>query len=237
MIQPPWHVFVLIPARNEEELLPRCLKSVARACVLLRTAVTYDVIVVVDSSTDRTGKIAQRFLKRRGHVVHVETGSVGSARVAGSDAALNQYDGPLNSCWLAHTDADCEVPDSWLVDQISLADHGIEAIAGIVSVDHFADHAPCVAQRFQETYIIHSDGTHPHVHGANLGIRADLYRRVGGWAPLATAEDHDLWNRIVATNRPTVSTSAIQVITSGRRIGRAPDGFAQALAAHNEAVA
>ena len=39
------------------------------------------------------------------------------------------------------------------------------------------------------------DGTHRHVHGANLGVRADLLDAVGGWRRLHTGEDHDLWQR------------------------------------------
>jgi len=30
---------------------------------------------------------------------------------------------------------------------------------------------------------------HPHVHGANLGFSADLYRRWGAFLPLAVHED------------------------------------------------
>jgi hypothetical protein len=123
------------------------------------------------------------------------------------------------------------------LDQVLLAEQGVEAIAGTVSVDTFIEHKASVAERFRETYVIHRDGTHPHVHGANLGIRADLYARVGGWTEMGTAEDHDLWRRIALAGGRRISTTSIQVITSGRRVGRAPRGFAEALAAHNEAVA
>jgi hypothetical protein len=41
--------------------------------------------------------------------------------------------------------------------------------------------------------VTYEDGTHPHVHGANLGIRADAYSDAGGWNDLTVAEDHCLW--------------------------------------------
>ena len=69
--------------------------------------------------------------------------------------------------------------------------------------------------------------------GANLGVRADRYLAAGGWADLPTAEDHDLWRRLHQTGARTCSSAKIVVATSGRRIGRAPHGFAGALAAHN----
>jgi hypothetical protein len=67
-------------------------------------------------------------------------------------------------------------------------------------------------------------------------VRADRYVDVGGWADLKTAEDHDLWGRLRRTGALLLSSSSLQVITSGRRVGRAPSGFAGALAAHNEKV-
>ena len=110
-------------------------------------------------------------------------------------------------------------------------------MAGIVSVDSFEGHGPEVPKRFQNSYSILADGTHPHIHGANLGVRADRYVRAGGWANLKTGEDHDLWGRLQRTGARLLSSARLQVVTSGRRVGRAPNGFADALAAHNQTEA
>jgi len=236
LIDDPWHVIVLIPARDEEELLPRCLRSVLISVGQLPKRVGSDIIVISDSSTDRTSKIATTMLGSSTAVVNAHVGSVGSARRLAADHFLKRYRGSLDRLWLANTDADCIVPPSWLSDQLSLADQGIEAIAGIVSVDSFDEHGPEVPKRFQATYTIHGDGSHPHIHGANLGVRADAYLRAGGWSELHTAEDHALWRCLLREGTRTVSTARIEVSTSGRRVGRAPHGFAGALAAHNEAV-
>ena len=53
MITDPWHVSVLIPARDEEDLLPRCLESVLEARAALAGMATCDVIVAVDRSIGR----------------------------------------------------------------------------------------------------------------------------------------------------------------------------------------
>jgi glycosyltransferase involved in cell wall biosynthesis len=243
----PWHVSVLIPARDEEELLPRCLQSVLTAReALLRstatggafpTAMSSDIVVVVDCSTDRTFALAKQALRGIGCVLRSHAGVVGAARATAARAALRRSPLPESRTWLANTDADCCVPPTWLIDQLSFAAGGIEALAGIVDVDSFSDHAPHVADRFRTTYLLHEDGTHPHVHGANLGVRADAYLRAGGWTSLSTAEDHHLWSRLGATGARRQSSTDIEVLTSGRRVGRAPFGFAGALAAHNEATA
>jgi glycosyltransferase involved in cell wall biosynthesis len=232
-----WHVGVLIPARNEEELLPRCLRSVISACLALPQLVTFDIVVVVDSSTDRTLELAKRMVERDGIVVRTEAGVAGRARRLAAELALVRYRGTQRRCWLANTDADCVVPVNWLNNQLALASMNVEAIAGTVDVDTFEEHGPMVEARFRASYLVRPDGSHAHVHGANLGFRADAYLAAGGWRDLMTGEDHDLWNRLASVGTRRVSTSRTEVLTSGRRIGRAPHGFAEALAAHNETAA
>ena len=232
-----WHVAVLIPARDEEELLPRCLRSVATARERLPAGVTSDVVVVSDCSRDRTRAVAEHMLRGAGVVLSSDAGSVGCARAAAARSALSRATGARERCWLANTDADCEVPATWLVDQLALAAQGVAAVAGVIDVDSFAEHSAQVRELFRLTYKIQQDGSHPHVHGANLGVRAEAYLRAGGWSSLATAEDHDLWRRLQKTGLPVLSTASLQVLTSGRRVGRAPMGFAEALAAHNETAA
>jgi glycosyltransferase involved in cell wall biosynthesis len=232
-----WHISVLIPARNEQELLPRCLESVLAARSALPRNASCDIVVAVDRSTDRTQALAERWLQGCGTVVSTDAGAVGQARAIAAATALERYRGPRSQCWLANTDADCIVPADWLKKQLWLAQEDIHVIAGTIDVDSFAEHQAGVPEKFRTSYLIRPDGTHPHVHGANLGVRADAYLQAGGWGGLATAEDHDLWNRLMQLNCKRISTSQIRVSTSGRRVGRAPHGFAQALAAHNESAA
>lgn len=231
-----WHVSVIIPACNEEQYLRRCLRSVVQAVTQLPQSAAADLVVAVDSSTDATWRIATEEVGA-GVVVCTNVGSVGGARAVATEAALRRYRGPFNRCWLANTDADCVVPSDWLSKQLARAGSHIDAIAGIVDVDSFEEHLPIVKERFRATYLIQPDGSHGHVHGANLGMRADAYLRAGGWRDLQTGEDHDLWNRLSAAGAKKISISQVKVLTSGRRVGRAPHGFAEALAAHNETVA
>jgi glycosyltransferase involved in cell wall biosynthesis len=231
-----WEIAVLIPARNEEVLLGHCLESVIRSINALPPGIGATIVLVSDCSTDRTAEIAYSLIGEKGSVLHTRAGTVGTARALAASYAIAKTAMPLSNLWLANTDADCVVPPSWLGDQIDFATAGIEAVAGIIAVDSFAEHGPEVPERFRASYSICADGTHPHIHGANLGIRADRYIHVGGWADLKTAEDHDLWGRIRNTGARLLSSAHLQVVTSGRRIGRAPSGFAGALAAHNDMV-
>ncbi|USQ15413.1 glycosyltransferase family 2 protein (plasmid) [Legionella lytica] len=227
------HICILIPAKNEEKLLPRCLYSIINATQLLPKSIHTDIICCVDSSSDNTFKIAQNIIGPQGIVLEISEGNVGFARRYATEEALNRYQGSLEACWLANTDADCEVPKNWLANHILWANQGTHALAGIVKVDSYSEHESQVPELFQNQYIIYEDDSHPHIHGANLGIRADVYLRTGGWKPLVTAEDHDLWNRMKTLSLNLKSHADCFVITSGRKQGRAPHGFAEKLTSFN----
>jgi glycosyltransferase involved in cell wall biosynthesis len=227
-----WCVGVVIPACNEERLLARCLRSVARA--VAESDLVSDctcVVVVADACADRTVSVATDILAGWGEVVEVDEGNVGRARRAGASRVLERFatERP-DRLWLANTDADTTVPRSWLADQLRFADRGIAALAGVVKVDSFGEHPAGVEGRFAAFYGGDTD-THSHVHGANLAVRGDAYLAAGGWPTMDSAEDHALWQAINAGGWPTVATRSVAVTTSGRRLGRAARGFAGFLTA------
>jgi len=94
MRQRGWHISVLIPARNEEDLLPRCLFSIQQARQKLADRVTTDVIVVSDCSRDRTRTLAEAILKDSGIVLETNSGIVGSARAMAAAAAIERCHSP-----------------------------------------------------------------------------------------------------------------------------------------------
>jgi cellulose synthase/poly-beta-1,6-N-acetylglucosamine synthase-like glycosyltransferase len=133
-----------------------------------------------------------------------------------------------NSVWLANTDADTRVPSDWIATHLQHADANATAVAGIVELDT-EDLRADVEALYRASYILAADGTHAHVHGANLGVRADAYLDVGGWSDLAVAEDHCLWGRLLRGGWRLKSPAASVVHTSGRLQGRAIGGFADTL--------
>ena len=136
---------------------------------------------------------------------------------------------PAQRIWTVHTDADSVVAEHWLERHRHLAGSGLAAVAGVVEVDSFVGHHPTVEAIHEATYG-GIDDEHPHVHGANLGVRADAYLAVGGWETLVSGEDNSMWDAVRAAGYPTRATRTLRVVTSGRAIGRAPCGFATYLA-------
>lgn len=193
-------------------------------------AVSTRVVLVADRCTDSTVLRAQRVLDHDDLIVAVDAGTAGRARKVGTDVALVDEPVDARHRWLANTDADGAVTASWLATQLECAERGFIGVAGIVELDSASLPHDDLRAAFARAYRTHGDGTHPHVHGANLGCRADAYLAAGGWSSVATGEDHSLWHRLSDVGA-TTATTAVRVVTSARLQGRAPDGFASDLAA------
>lgn len=222
---------VVIPARDEAASLARCLVAIDDALAALPSGITRACVVVLDSCRDDSIRVVNdsaRYLRTAPTVLQTTAACAGATRDLGTRVALDLARHDLRHVWLANTDADTVVPSDWLTVQLDLANHGADAVAGIVDLD--ADVDERLRRAFGASYTLGHDGTHRHVHGANLGVRADLLQHVGGWRHRRTGEDHDLWKRLLSAGR-CVSTTTSVVRTSGRLAGRAPAGFAADLAA------
>jgi glycosyltransferase involved in cell wall biosynthesis len=215
---------VVVPAHDEEALLPGCLAALRRAAGAL--SVPVHLLVVADRCGDRTVAVA---LAGGAQVISIGARGVGAARAAGMAELLRLRSGSDPSrAWLATTDADTVVPPGWLRRQLEYANAGWDVVLGTVTVTDWEGHPPHVPVAFAERYAFGS-APHPHVHGANLGIRASAYLAVGGFRPLSTAEDHALLAAATEAGRSVVHAGDITVQTSGRRVARAPRGFSNLL--------
>lgn len=216
-------MIVVVPAHNEEIRIGRCLEALAEAADMV--AVPVRMLVVCDDCRDDTALVCASASVA---TMAVDVRSVGAARRAGVAELLRGEAHPA-SVWLANTDADSVVPPTWLRDQLHLADLGADAVAGTVTLG--SEHRPRLVRAFADDYRrrMRSDGTHRHVHGANLGVRASAYLDVGGFEPLGNHEDRNLVERLHERGHNVVRPDWITVRTSGRLSGRCTGGFAATL--------
>lgn len=225
-----WAVGVVIPARDEEDTIDACVDCALASLDACAEVEAGWVVVVADSCHDLTASLARKKLAGRGAVIECSLTSPGAARRCGVAEVLAHFATRARSdLWLANTDADSCVAPDWISRQLELAAREFCGVAGIVRVDPTEGPDAALIREVLTDYATHEDGTHPHVHGANLGVRADAYLDVGGWSDLTVAEDHCLWSRLRAREWPLISSVSSVVFTSGRLHGRAVGGFADAL--------
>lgn len=220
-------IAIVIPAKNEQELITACLDSVVMAVGVARQThpeLEASIVLIADSCVDETVEQAREFAEVE--VVELALENVGAARRAGAAIALNVLDRPAHRVWLANTDADSVVPPNWISEQLALADAGTDLMIGTVRPT-FADLSPAQVAAWQHN---HRHGVpNGHAHGANLGLRASLYLRAGGFPAIPEHEDNDLVDRIKALDATVVASDRCEVETSGRRVGRTDGGYARFL--------
>ena len=216
---------IVIPVHNEEQYLPTCLTAVqaAREHAALQGE-EVRVVVVLDDCSDASPSIVRSFDVE---VIVQSARNVGAARAAGAEHML-----AAGARWLAFTDADTVVSQDWLVMQLSL---GVDAVCGTVTVSDWSAHGDrraLVRARFNDSY--KDTDNHPHIHGANLGVSAQAYARVGGFASLSCSEDVALVKALMRSGAAIAWSAAPRVVTSARTDPRARGGFGDTLSALGE---
>ncbi|HSP76601.1 MAG TPA: glycosyltransferase family A protein [Cryobacterium sp.] len=217
-------VVVVVPARNEEELLPRCLSALAVAVAEVRGVAgqvppVIDVVVVLDRCSDGTAAVASDWPMFES--VSTNGGAVGVARRAGVRHLLPTSDQFTSATWIASTDADSAVPPNWLSVQLAFARNSVDLVLGTVVPDAGLSDGDRERWNSQHRLV---EG-HTHIHGANLGIRADRYLHAGEFARVDGQEDVRLVSALRGLRVSEIRTALIPVLTSGRLAGRAPGGF------------
>jgi cellulose synthase/poly-beta-1,6-N-acetylglucosamine synthase-like glycosyltransferase len=104
-------ISVIIPARNEENNIYKCLESLSSQTY---PAHLYQVIVIDDYSTDKTAEIAKSFNDRNVSILllkdFIENENLNSYKKRAIEIAIAKATGEL----IVTTDADCIVSSGWL---------------------------------------------------------------------------------------------------------------------------
>lgn len=105
------HISVLIPARNEEEVLPETLPFIAK-----QDYPHLEVILIDDHSTDKTREVAQKIQQENNlkDILKIVSGKELEEGWAGKMWALHQGHSHAKGDWLLFTDADIYYPPGML---------------------------------------------------------------------------------------------------------------------------
>jgi glycosyltransferase involved in cell wall biosynthesis len=202
-------ISVIIPAYNEEKLLPATLDAVARAQAgFHRGGWTSEVIVCDNNSTDRTAEIARQMGAK---VVFEPVNQIGRARNRGASIAEGE--------WLQFVDAD-SLPSVELFEAVAQAIASGKVLAGgsTVRLD-----APGASLRILEFFWNLTSRMGRLMAGSFIFVEAAAFREMGGFSPtLFAGEELELTMRLRTlarrSGRKIVILNAAPLCTSARKM-------------------
>lgn len=196
----PPRVSVVIPARNEERMLPLALESVRRA--VAAADVSAEIIVANDASTDRTAEIAAEHGAR---VVDVELHNIGAVRNAGAAVASGQV--------LVFLDADTQLPAEVLAAALREIDAG--AVGGGAGVAF--DNITWLQRRLAALFTWYWQRWHGWAAGCFMFCRRADFEAMGGFDEQYFAAEERYFTEALR-QRGRVVVLREQVLTSGRKL-------------------
>lgn len=226
---------IVIPVRNEQELLPRCLLALSAALEAVSGELMFDrpridVVIVLTRCTDASASIAARWPEFS--CITSDSAAIGTARRSGVRHVLaglpTEPQSALERVWIATTDADAAVPANWLTTQLAYARNGTELVMGTVHSAGVPSLEGAGGFSIQRSL---RDG-HPFVHSVNLGVRADRYLAAGEFTELDGDEDLALAQCLRDRQVIEARTALIPVLAAGRLNGRSPAEMERYLRLH-----
>lgn len=119
-------VSVILPARNEEQYIARCLAS-----LLAQNYPSFEIIAIDDSSSDNTGSILEQFAATDPRVIHVQAELKPEGWAGKNWACIQGYQKSRGSI-LLFTDADTvHAPNSILLAVSQITTNGLEAVSAV----------------------------------------------------------------------------------------------------------
>ncbi len=254
----PPRALVAIPARNEAELVGRCLLALAAqrgpgGLALLPGA--FGVLLLVNNTDDGTADAARALRPRLPFPLRVaeaalppERAHIGWARRLALDAAVG-WAGTVGALVILGTDADGAAPPDWVATMLSPMERGTaDAVAGTFATDpseeallvpvavraRVAMEERLAAALDRLASLLDPDPCDPwprhDVHsGASFGLTVAAYRALGGMRPLPALEDRWLFRDLRRRDARIRHVLGAPVRVSARLDGRAAGGLADTM--------
>lgn len=214
-------ISVIVAARNEAQRLPLLLPD-----LLHQAYPEYEVILVLDRCTDNSEAIAQAFASKHPRLRLLRIDTLPDDW-AGKKWALEQGIRLAQHEYLAFTDADCSLPNTWLAE---IARHFDEEATVVLGIGRYAQ-SPGWLNRFIQfetfyaafQYIGLAQNGIPYMGvGRNLAYRKAFFEQNGGFSAFRgrLSGDDDLLVNAYATRchtRTMVSTASQTVSVAETR--------------------
>lgn len=238
-----WHaealpVAICVPARNEAAMLPQLFAAVDR---LERVGVAPRLCLMLDSCNDASILVVRDYAARASLPVIVEMLNAPDANAGRArHRAMMLGDRSLSGVGvLLTTDADSAPDSDWLQAMAAGLRHADVVTGKVVRTvtrpnplqDRLEAYYEALHALRRALDPVEWEGaaTHHYASGANLGLLAASYRRLGGFEPLAHGEDGQLIDNAARAGLRVRRDAASVVHTSDRRFGRVAHGLAGTL--------
>ena len=186
-------VSVIVAARNEEEHIGRCIESLF--------SIEYprdklEIIIVNDSSTDRTADILEEY--RRSKSFRVLRTKPGEGNLRGKANALAQGIEASSGEILMFTDADCTVNPDWIRQTIQFFSQEVGVVGGFTLLRANRTFEGVQALDWVFLFSLSSATAGWNIPltaiGNNLSLRRSAYDKTGGYReiPFSVTEDYSL---------------------------------------------
>ncbi|MBN2203259.1 MAG: glycosyltransferase [Candidatus Aenigmarchaeota archaeon] len=179
---------LIVPARNEEKVIGKCLKSILS---LSYPKEKMEIIVAIDGSNDKTEKISKSFGKR----VRVINSCPKKCKGDAINNVLPKCKGKIIGIY----DADCIVDKNCLKEAVRhFEDDNVAGVCGNLK-SHNKNQSLVARSLSLETnfisffeYFLNGLGANSHFSGKNMFIRKDVLKKVGGFDTLTFIEDIEM---------------------------------------------
>jgi len=194
-----FRISIVVAARNEEENIERCLKSLVSQTY---PADNYEVIIVDDGSTDKTSSLVKSYSERYDNISHVPLIYDSSQKIGRKPIALAKGIAQANGEIILITDADCIVPPRWIEIMVNHFEDGVVFVAGPVAESDSNTFFSKMEQLEFLGLITTAAGLigigRPIIcNGANLAYRKDAFAAVDGFnAESSSNDDEFLMNKM-----------------------------------------
>jgi glycosyltransferase involved in cell wall biosynthesis len=197
-------ISVVVPARNEEEMIGACLESILR-----QEPAPLEVILVDNGSSDRTGEIGRSLGVR---VLYQPKPGLHIARQTGLEAAVGEV--------VAGTDADCRVEPGWIAAiQEAFSDPEVVETYGPIEFFDGPLFDRLLSRYGYPLFLgLMARLGQPNAAGGNHAVRRQVALEVGGYD---VPYGEDVWLMLKLKSRgKIVYTPRARVLTSSRRLRR-----------------
>lgn len=195
---------VIIPARNEKDIIEACLTSVLHQTY---PAIFFEVIVIDDHSTDNTAAIIRNMQKQYSnlHLIQFEEVLQGRQLNSYKKKAIEYAISKSSGDWIVTTDADCIVTSNWLKTFAAFIGEKkclfVAAPVKFINSDSFVSIFQCLDFMTLQgiTAAAVNQNFHSMCNGANLAYNKQVFYEVGGFAGIdniASGDDMLLMHKV-----------------------------------------